>query len=685
MHPAVPATVTTVSRTTTAAPAVPATRHTPSVAFAAAPLRRASCGEAAASGETVHARPNPSSGHRLKLLTITGGFLDGTALQPADGLNCIIGARGTGKTTVLELIRFVLDAGRGAETDAATRRRLDALINENLDGGRVELTLETKDGLTYIVTRAVGEEPIVLDTDRQPREIHLKTGGLPGVDLFSQNEIESIADQALLQLGLLDRFEGEAIGVVTAELRSLRQALDANAGQILPLQAQIATLTEDLSALPSLEEKLKGYTCAGTPDAAVINEAHTLKSLRDREKRALEAARRFLTEHGAHFTASAGQVATSSETLFGQDVVNGQNAETITTIRDTLVECRKEVHAALVWCRHRTDAALAAIDATAQTLQVRHHAQELAFRSLIERHQVAQGQATERARLERARNELLAKHRTREELTCRLEALGARRTEMLTCLSELRDRRFAIRRRVAEMITQKLEGTIRVSVQQAGDLRPYIELLADALRNARLKNHAAAAKLTRALWPDQLSEIVRAGDPQPLIDDADLSEDQARKVIESLATSEALFKLETVELGDLPRVELNDGGEYKPSVSLSTGQKCTTILPILLLDSERPLLIDQPEDNLDNRFIFECVVGSIRTVKARRQLLFVTHNPNIPVLADAERVFVLESDGRRARLATQGTVDECKTEILTLLEGGAEAFALRQRRYGGQP
>lgn len=99
------------------------------------------------------------------------------------------------------------------------------------------------------------------------------------------------------------------------------------------------------------------------------------------------------------------------------------------------------------------------------------------------------------------------------------------------------------------------------------------------------------------------------------------------------------------------------------------------------MDSDRPLLIDQPEDNLDNRFVFECIVGSIHQVKAKRQLIFVTHNPNIPVLGDAERVLVLDSNGSSARLARCGGVDECKDDIVTLLEGGEEAFRQRLSRY----
>jgi hypothetical protein len=68
-------------------------------------------------------------------------------------------------------------------------------------------------------------------------------------------------------------------------------------------------------------------------------------------------------------------------------------------------------------------------------------------------------------------------------------------------------------------------------------------------------------------------------------------------------------------------------------------------------------------------------------VKKRRQLVFVTHNPNIPVLGDAEQVFVLESDGSSARVINQGTVDQCQRDIVTLLEGGEAAFKERKQRY----
>ena len=71
---------------------------------------------------------------------------------------------------------------------------------------------------------------------------------------------------------------------------------------------------------------------------------------------------------------------------------------------------------------------------------------------------------------------------------------------------------------------------------------------------------------------------------------------------------ENLYKLESVGIDDTASIQIKDGGKYKDSASLSTGQKRTAILPILLFDSANPLLIDQPEENLENIFVFGTVV-----------------------------------------------------------------------------
>ena len=93
-------------------------------------------------------------------------------------------------------------------------------------------------------------------------------------------------------------------------------------------------------------------------------------------------------------------------------------------------------------------------------------------------------------------------------------------------------------------------------------------------------------------------------------------------------------------------------------------------------------MIDQPEDNLDNEYIFTHVVPQIERVKGRRQLIFTTHNPNIPVLGDAGNVIVLKSTGDRSQVTGHGTVDEVRHDVETILEGGREAFRARLAKYG---
>lgn len=619
--------------------------------------------------------------NRIRSISIVGGFLDGSTFEFADGLNCLIGARGTGKTTILELARFAFDSLPDPDTDPSGRRRVEALIENNLDGGRVQVTIDTKDGLSYIVSRAADEDAIVLTADGQPTEVTLKCGGVFKADIYSQNEVEGIADRALSQLVLIDNFEAEAIAGIAASIRAVETKLNTNAGVIRPLQDQIATLSEEISTLPSVEEKLKGFAGVGGENAAAINQAHTQKALRDRERRALEGIGQFLEEYTEQTRGLAGQLGSQTKALFTRDLLGGPNGAAVAPLHQAILNCGAEVDTLLQSAVQTLERVQTNLEEAATRLTGLHGQQELAFRALIEKHQVVQGQALERSRLEKLRNDLLAKRRTRDEAQAKLNRLSRERDQLLRQLSDLRNQRYSIRDQVGQRINAALAPTIRVSIVESGNPEAYRSLLEEVLRGRGIKQNPVAQKLVNAYWPADLSALVQKGDVKALMDQAELNEDQAERVVETLADPGVRFRLEAVELLDLPRIELKDGQEYKDSAALSTGQKCTTILPILLLDSHNPLLVDQPEDNLDNRFIFECVVNSIRNVKARRQLIFVTHNPNIPVLGDAERVFVLESDGTSGRKANEGTVDECKDDIVTLLEGGQEAFEQRQQRY----
>src|SRR5690606_31052659 len=215
------------------------------------------------------------------------------------------------------------------------------------------------------------------------------------------------------------------------------------------------------------------------------------------------------------------------------------------------------------------------------------------------------GQAAERSRLEKMKNDLLAKQRQRDAIIEKQAGLQKERTQLLQKLSELRDSRYNVRKAIAQRINTALMPDIRVTIEQSGHLGQYRAMLEQALAGARVQRGVVAQRIVERVMPADLVVLVRRGDTEGLAQRANLNEEQARKVVDALKNTEALYALEAVELADRPRIELKDGDGYKDSSTLSTGQKCTTILPILLLDSDTPLMVDQPEDNLDNRFVCE--------------------------------------------------------------------------------
>ena len=125
---------------------------------------------------------------------------------------------------------------------------------------------------------------------------------------------------------------------------------------------------------------------------------------------------------------------------------------------------------------------------------------------------------------------------------------------------------------------------------------------------------------------------------------------QARNIAEAEAAPEVFMRIEELELPPTTAIQLNTAPYGEPPIwqaleAISTGQKATAVLLLLLLESDAPLIVDQPEDDLDNRFVTEGVVPRMREEKRRRQFLFSTHNANIPVLGDAELILGLTTRG----------------------------------------
>ena len=131
---------------------------------------------------------------------------------------------------------------------------------------------------------------------------------------------------------------------------------------------------------------------------------------------------------------------------------------------------------------------------------------------------------------------------------------------------------------------------------------------------------------------------------------------------------------------------LGDGRNFQPITQASAGQRSAAMLTFLLADGEEPLVLDQPEADLDNHLIYDLIVRQVREQKLKRQIIVVTHNPNLVVNGDPEMVHVLDFHGQ-CYVKQKGPLhqDAMREEICRVMEGGREAFERRYRRLGPEP
>ena len=160
------------------------------------------------------------------------------------------------------------------------------------------------------------------------------------------------------------------------------------------------------------------------------------------------------------------------------------------------------------------------------------------------------------------------------------------------------------------------------------------------------------------------------------------------KKLAEKVTPETWIDLFLVHLEDLPEFEYRTREEEYIKFSFaSAGQQATALMRVLLNQDGPPLVIDQPEDDLDNQMVTE-IATLVWKAKKKRQLLFTSHNANIVVNGDAELVvccgYKITGDQSKGEIRRQGAIDikEIRDEITSVMEGGEDAFKLRKEKYG---
>ena len=620
--------------------------------------------------------------------------------------NALIGGRGTGKSTTVEAIRLAYRRGNelnrlgsSAHPVLQFNRFSEIAVGRNDVGALRDNTAITvdlvKDGIAQrLHWRYGGKGSVVqeLDDDNRWKDStsqEVSPERFP-IRLFSQGQIAAMAGEG--RQALLDIIDETAeIGDLHEKLIEAQRKFFSKRALFRELNGKLAKQSEVERKLADAKNKINRTT--GSRHAEILKSYQlsqknrrkldeTLLQLEETAHRIGEFARNLVLDDWPTgiFVEKVDEDMLAWKRDADRSVIEARNSiEEASTSLTESVENLQRVEKLEAW-RERTRQAEADFKVLQQELRNSNLSEPGEFEVIIQERNRLE---SELMRFELVRKDL---RRLANEVECQLHLVEKARS----AITEAR----------ANFIEQKLKGNrfIRMEVVKFGFEPTKIE---DSL--------LALVDFQDGRYPRDIFQSEPYDLPSGLAHELAYSADrdaQLKKIKNEIVDANSEFggtfrqflakKLEKPEFEDYIRcwfpnddlrIEYSRGGDghsWAPIEQGSQGQRSAALLAFFLAFGDEPLILDQPEDDLDNHLIYELIVRQIRENKLRRQLIVATHNANIAINGDAEMVHAFEFQGGQCQVAKHGALQESeiRNEVCEIMEGGREAFAKRWARLG---
>jgi len=606
---------------------------------------------------------------------MTGGFLHEEKIHFSDNLNCLIGGRGTGKSTAIRAIAYALGEYESfAEFDNCP--------------DSITVYAEDDTGVIYRYTRTRGGDLEV--KAREDGSIDDVPEDSFRVEYFGQGELAKVAEDPLKNPILFQEFLDRHTNLrdLLEKEQTLVTSLRENAGRLDPLEGAFNQLEGKKQLFKEIAAKLK-----------VAEEGNLRGIVGTQSKLASERALResleaIITEYDRGYT--LGNIEHSFDDILGAtgECTEDEKATAILAAMKATLEANnaavkaknKELNALLKECAKTLTKHCADLKANHQRMNA-----EIAVKLADLK---ARGQATDITGLE-------ALLRQKTSIAAEIASIERRATELKECRQErqkLRNGLKAVREEMTARRKSQLAGinahlaatitdyTIFVKYDDMGITEDFEAFLQEKMHGTYLHDDVIE-QICRNIMPSDLADLVRAQDYVEISNQAGISQEWAQKIAAKLFFWGCIFELQALAKQPKPVISVMTKSappKRIPVLQLSDGQRHTILLTIAMLaESNVPLIIDQPEDDLDNAFVFSSIVSTLRAVKERRQVILVTHNANIAVLGDSELILPMNRENDCGKIKDRGSIDTKVTKdcVQSILEGGAEAFLRRKEIY----
>lgn len=630
--------------------------------------------------------------------------------------NSLIGGRGTGKSTLLEYLRWALCDQPPHVMDADTpnyQARRARLIEETLKP--LEATVDVRfelNGVPHVVRRSSVDGTIKLKiggNDMRPCAEDEIRSLLP-IDAYSQKQLSDVS----VRLDELTRF---VTGPIRGELNRIDQSLADHAERIR--QGYATRRRQSTLELSRNKIELEHRSLSQQADAVRLG----LTGLSEED--------RALLDRGKMFEAAS---ATNQAWLTAVARMHDMLSDLRDTARTSLAGLQPppldphstalgsaflEVQQFFGSLEAMTTSAIGQADEMIDSgyprtgsnpwmeWQQEHRAFKLTYDAAVHKSSSHTEKLAELHRLEK-----LAAHTARSVAKLSEEILMLQASEA----SYLADRAAWVKflderddcfETQCAALTVNSKGLIRASVRRMASADDFVSALKQAMAGSRVPSAKLEAigvaiaepSASKDLWRAVLAELELLAEHDPEHDGAERSPDAKtlRRIGLSASDLERIGRalkpdqwlaLSLVPIKSVPTFEYRSReDEYLPFNNASAGQQATALLQTLLAQGTAPLIVDQPEEDLDNPVMLE-IVRSIWNAKQRRQIIFASHNANLVVNGDAELVawcnYRAPGDQSRGTIEGAGAIDmpDARDAIKRIMEGGAAAFNLRREKYG---
>lgn len=563
-----------------------------------------------------------------------------TRVEFSPDLTCIIGASMTGKSTLLDGLR--IHVGASLPDDKRAKEDVVQRATERFLAGSASVELDCP-----------GRDPLTAGREQWPAVF------------YTQGELQRLAKEPSAVeeiLARLDASESSGIAERAAQLADTDRELGRTARRLNELDEGLAEAQQALGHSKEAADRLQDFASAGVGD---LNRASGAAAAWSSHAAAIGEA-----------TARAEGLATSIESLESPPVDGDATA---------LNEQLEGQWERAIGHAKSLASELGEAKGTVEAISTQQGQNRDELRQRVDRVLADQGIDASSISELQALNSRAA---LRDSYQANLDSLQAEFDQLHVLFEKsLRERQQLVQEqreafdRVSQSIGRQFEGRIAARRIDSGRSESLGQFLTDLAQRGITRwwnecedsRRPSPSELLSLLASDRLAEI-------------GLSK-AVQQTLQEQMTPSKRRELAALRCPDRYLLEFRpDGdGDYRPLDELSGGQRVNILLSLLLeAADERPLVIDQPEDELDNRFLFETLLPTLGRLKGRRQVILATHNANIVVNGDADQVVQLEASADRGFVAASGAIEDASVRdaIVRTVDGGDEAFRLRRLKYG---